>query len=293
MGLWIVLRGGGDLASGVAIRLHRAGLKVLVTELPQPMVVRRLVAFAEAVYAGQAVVEGVLARRVEGLPQAMAVARQEEIPVIVDPQAEILAALRRALPVSTPLVVVDARMTKRPSANELPPEVSPGERGFKLDAAGTAPVLLVGLGPGFVAGENCHVAIETNRGHCLGRVLWQGAPEADTGIPESVIDHRAERVLRSPSDGVLQAHAAIGDHVEAGQVVAQVAGQPVVAAFKGVLRGLIHPGLQVTRGLKIGDIDPRDDPRFCRMVSDKSMAVGGGILEAILSLPELRPHLWD
>lgn len=293
MGLWIVFRGGGDLASGAAVRLHRAGLKVVITELPEPMVVRRLVAFADAVYAGQARVEGVLARRVENLPEVIAAVHQGEIPVIVDPQAEIGMALRRALPDATPLVVVDARMTKRPPENALLTKVDASGKGFKLDAAGCAPVLLIGLGPGFVAGENCHVAIETNRGPCLGRVIWQGAPEADTGLPEAVINHRGERVLRSPADGVLQAHAAIGDHLDTGQVVAQVAGEPVVAAFSGVLRGLIHPGVYVNRGLKIGDIDPRDDPRYCQMVSDKSLAVGGGVLEAILSLPALRPHLWD
>jgi xanthine dehydrogenase accessory factor len=148
------------------------------------------------------------------------------------------------------------------------------------------------MGPGFVAGQNCHAVIETHRGHCLGRVIWQGAPETDTGQPDAVVGRSSERVLRAPADGELVALAEIGDHLQAGQAVAQVAGLPVFAPFRGVLRGLIHPGLNVTRGLKIGDVDPRDDPRYCRLVSDKSLAVGGGVLEAILSLPALRPHLW-
>ncbi len=288
MGCWVILRGGGDLASGVALRLHHAGMNLLITELPQPMVVRRRVAFAEAVYTGQAMVEDTLARRVEGLAQAMAAARRGEIPVMIDPQAETAAAL----PADTPLVIVDARMTKQPP-EALPLVADLGKTGANPDMAGQRRILLIGLGPGFVAGENCHAAIETKRGHCLGRVIWQGATEADSGIPDAVVDRKAERVLRSPADGVLQAYAEIGDHVEAGQIVAQVNGMPVPAAFGGVLRGLIHPGVQVTRGLKIGDVDPRDDPRYCELVSDKSLAIGGGVLEAILSLPALRPHLWD
>jgi xanthine dehydrogenase accessory factor len=153
--------------------------------------------------------------------------------------------------------------------------------------------LVIGLGPGFVAGENCHAVVETNRGHRLGRVIWQGTPQCDTGIPERVVDHGAERVLRAPADGVLQAYAKIGDHLEAGQPVVEVAGQPVLAPFRGVLRGLLHPGLCVRQGLKVGDVDPRDDPLYCSLVSDKSLAIGGGVLEAILSRPELRPYYWE
>jgi xanthine dehydrogenase accessory factor len=153
--------------------------------------------------------------------------------------------------------------------------------------------LVIGLGPGFFAGVNCHAVIETHRGHTLGRVIWQGAPEADTGVPESVIDRGAERVLRAPVDGKLEAHAEIGDHLEAGQPVAEVAGQVVLAPFRGVLRGLLYPGLFVKRGTKIGDVDPRDNPRYCKLVSDKSLAIGGGVLEAILSRADLRCRLWE
>lgn len=275
MSIIILLCGGGDLASGVALRLHRAGLRVLITELPQPLAVRRLVSFAEAVYTGETTVEGVTARRAVDLVDALNILQQGIIPVLVDPLTEALCppqALRRAM---SPMVFVDARMTKRPPNLTL--DIAP---------------LVIGLGPGFVPGENCHAVVETNRGHRMGCVLWQGLPEPDTGVPGAVGERLAERVLRSPAEGILHTRAEIGDHLEVGQIVAEAAGQPVVAPFRGVLRGLLRPGIPVIPGLKIGDLDPRDDSRICSLVSDKSLAVGGGVLEAILSRPDLRPHLW-
>lgn len=282
MGLITLIRGGGDLASGVALRLHRAGLRVLVTELPRPLVVRRLVSFAEAVYRGVHSVEGVTARLVKDLQTALRTMDEGDIPVIVDPDCEILPLLQargKNSPDSgrgRPVVLVDARMTKRTEDIDL----------------GCA-WLVIGLGPGFVAGQNCHAAIETKRGHYLGRVIWEGAPQADTGIPEGVAEYGAERVLRAPAEGIFRAAVELCAHLEAGQLVGEVAGQAVLAPFPGVLRGLIHSGIAVSRGMKIGDLDPRDEPDYCRMVSDKSLAVGGGVLEAILSRAELRPHLWD
>lgn len=267
----ILIRGGGDLASGTALRLHRAGLKVVIAELPQPLAVRRLVSFAEAVYAGETQVEEVEARRVSDPTDSLRVLQilaKGRIPVLVDPEAKSAQALH-------PAVIVDARMCKRP------PE--PLRHSAKL---------FIGLGPGFVAGENCHAAVETNRGPRLGRVLWQGAPQMDTGLPEAVLQRRAERVLRAPAQGFLIPHAQIGDHLEPGQPVAEVAGQMILAPFAGVLRGLVHPQLPVLPGMKIGDVDPRDDPTLCSLVSEKSLAIGGGVLEAILSRPELRSILW-
>jgi xanthine dehydrogenase accessory factor len=276
MALFIYLRGGGDLASGVAVRLHRAGLQVVIAELPEPLVVRRLVSFANAVFTKQTRVEEIKAVRVSDAGEALSTLSEHIIPVIVDSHATQLEALHVAIAPEAPLVMVDGRMTKRT------PELG-------IDSA----ALVIGLGPGFIAGQNCHAAIETNRGHSLGRVIWDGQPQADTGIPESVAHYRAERVLRAPADGLLTAHAQIGEHLEPGQLVAEVAGQAVQAPFQGVLRGLVYPGVHVKEGLKIGDVDPRDDPRYCRTVSDKSLAIGGGVLEAILSRPALRPHLWD
>ena len=267
----VLIRGGGDLASGVALRLHRAGLRVVVTELAQPLAVRRLVSFCEAIYAGQFAVEGVVGRRVADASDTLRILQvfaKGQIPVLVDPQADSIKSLH-------PTVVVDARMMKR-TADLIPTPVS----------------LIVGLGPGFVVGENCHAVVETLRGHTLGRVYWQGSAAADTGVPDPVREQSAQRVLRAPVDGILVGRVDIGEHVEAGQPVAEVAGQPVIAPFTGVLRGLLHPGLTVRAGLKIGDVDPRDDPGFCTLVSDKALAVAGGVLEAILSRTELRSNLW-
>jgi xanthine dehydrogenase accessory factor len=271
MSFIILLRGGGDMASGVALRLHRAGLRVAIAELPQPLAVRRLVSFAEAVYEGEVVVEGITARRITDPSDTLRILRifaQKQIPVLVDPDFQALQSLR-------PTVVIDARMIKHAP-----------ERGIYQAS------LVIGLGPGFEAGLNCHAVIETNRGHCLGRVIWQGIAEMDTGVPESVAEHGSERVLRAPADGILEARAAIGQLVQPGQVVAEVAGQPVPANFAGVLRGLVHSGLPVRQGMKVGDVDPRGDPSACSLVSDKALAVGGGVLEAILSRPDLRPLLW-
>ena len=268
-----LIRGGGDLASGVALRLFRAGLRVAINELPQPLVVRRTVAFAEAVYSGVCQVEGVTAARVDDLDQALSCMLSGRIPVLVDPQAELLAELRQS---QSAVALVEARMTKTPAETSL-------------DMAD----IVIGLGPGFVAGENCHAVIETKRGHLLGRVIWQGAGEADTGEPDNLLSQGRSRVLRASSDGLVQTMAQIGEHVQAGQLVAEVAGVAVRAPFAGVLRGLIHPGLQVTQGMKIGDVDPRDDRRYCYLVSDKALAVGGAVLEAILATSKLRATLWD
>jgi len=273
----LLLRGGGDLASGVALRLHRAVLRVVITEIAQPLAVRRTVSFAEAVYEGQHTVEGVTARLVERdqLPAAL---EAGEIPVLIDPDADILANLQ-----STSyqfLVVVDARLLKLPPS-PLPIEVP----------------LHIGLGPGFHAGIDCHAVIETRRSHTLGRVYWNGTTQLDSGEPEG--DPR--RVLRASGDGVLVAKARIGDHVEEGQEIAVIGDGssvgggtfPVVSAFKGELRGLIHEGIRVTKGLKIGDVDRRDDASACFLVSDKSLAIGGAVLEAVLMREEIRGKLFS
>jgi len=265
----ILIRGGGDLASGVALRLHRAGLNVIVSELAQPLAVRRTVSFAEAVFAGQITVEDVTGRLVKR-DQVWAALEADEIPVIVDPEASILTEL----PVS---IVIDARLIKHPPA-PLPVDIP----------------LHIGLGPGFYAGRNCHAVIETRRSHTLGRVYWNGPTQPDSGQPEG----DPLRVLRAPKDGQLFGYAQIGDHLEKGDLIAEVQhpiknhNSKIVSPFPGVLRGLIHPGLHVTAGLKIGDVDPRDDPAMCNLVSDKALAIGGSVLEAILSQEELRKKLW-
>ena len=270
----ILILGAGDLATGVAARLFRCGFRILMTELPHPLAVRRFVSFAEAVYRQQFTVEEITAVRVQETHRAAEIIVQGNIPILVDPQATVLLQFRSHLASNQPLVVVDARMTKRRPPHNL----------AEVD-------FLIGLGPGFTVGENCHAIIETNRGHQMGRVLWEGSAQPDTGIPESVIGHAADRVLRAPCDGEILGYKEIGERVEMGEVIAEVAGCPVAAPFAGVLRGLLHPGLWVKKGAKIGDVDPRGDPRMCRLISDKSLAIGGGVLEAILSKPELRAEL--
>lgn len=270
----ILIRGGGDLATGVALRLLRCGLRVAITELPQPLAVRRTVAFAEAIYSGEATIEGVAARRVDDPSDTLRILSifgKGQVPVLVDPDCTAAQTLR-------PAVIVDGRMTKSPPA-----------------PIGYIPAVYIGLGPGFTAGENCQAVIETRRGHTLGRVYWRGAPHPDTGAPEG----DPQRVLRAPADGVLTAHKQIGDHCEAGERIAEIQSEienrtsEILSPFAGILRGLLHPGLTVTRGLKVGDVDPRGDPLLCQLVSEKALAIGGGVLEVILSKPEVRAQLWS
>ena len=266
---FVLIRGGGDLATGVALRLHRAGMRVVISELAQPLAVRRTVSFSEAVYEGQHTVEGVTARLIEA-SQLLAWNEADEIPILVDPNAEVLLS-------NSFLVVVDARLTKQPPA-PLPVDVP----------------LHIGLGPGFTAGSDCHAVIETRRSHSLGRVYWTGTTQPDSGEPEG--DPR--RVLRAPSDGVVIGYKKISEHVEAGEKIA-IIGEPnrdqysIVSPFSGILRGLIRDGLYVTKGMKIGDIDARDDVSACYLVSDKALAIGGAVLEAIMSKAEIRKQLFS
>ena len=266
----VLIRGGGDLATGVALRLFRAGIRVVITELAYPLAVRRTVSFADAVYEGSQTVEGVRARRIEAEQlQAWREAGADEIAVLIDPNADILSAF------SFP-AVVDARLTKQPPA-PLPVNVP----------------LHIGLGPGFTAGHDCHAVIETRRSHTLGRVYWTGTTQPDSGQPEG--DPR--RVLRAPGFGTLVGLKKIGEHCEEGEIVAVIEADnrmeaPVRSPFKGVLRGLIRSGFTVQQGMKVGDVDARDDERACYLVSDKSLAIGGAVLEAVLTRKELRELLF-
>ncbi len=259
----IVVRGGGDLASGVALRLFRAGFQVVILELEKPLAVRRTVSFAEAAYEGAQTIEGVTARLVSP-DQLMVSIESGEIPVLIDPNANILRNQFLTSPQST--FLVDARLLK------TEPEL--------LDV--NLP-LHIGLGPGFAAGENCHAVIETRRGHTLGRVYWEGSSLPNSGEPEGDV----RRVLRAPQDGNVVSYVNIGDHLKEGEMIAEIHSDDekkskITSPFKGVLRGLIRPGIQVTEGAKIGDVDPRDDSSACFLVSDKALAVGGGVLEAVL-----------
>jgi len=254
----IAIRGAGDLASGVAWRLHHCGFKVLMTEIDPPMAVRRKVAFCEAIYAGSTVVEGVEARRVHEEEEIARLWGQNKIPILVDPQCEIRRVIK-------PAVLVDAILAKK-------------NRGTSLEDA----PLVIALGPGFRAGRDAHFVVETNRGHYLGRLLKSGSAEPDTGVPGAVHGITTDRVLRAPRAGFLETHAEIGDFVKKGDRVGSVDGVPVNAKIDGVIRGLIHSGITVAEGLKIGDIDPRGNRESCHTISEKALAIGGGVLEGIL-----------
>lgn len=263
----VLIKGAGDLASGVAYRLKRSRLPVVMTELPAPLFVRRAVCYGEAVYSGETSVEGLVARRVETFETARQLAATDLIPILVDPQAAAIAALR-------PAVVVDAILAKRNTG------------ATRHDAP-----LVIALGPGFTAGQDCHAVIETQRGHNLGRVIYQGPAEPDTKTPGVIAGYATDRVLRAPAAGRVVAATKIGEALVEGQLIATVAGREVRAPFAGVLRGLIHTAVEVTPGYKIGDLDPRGVTAHCFTISDKSLAVGGGVLEAILASDLLEARL--
>jgi xanthine dehydrogenase accessory factor len=256
----VLVKGGGDLASGVVHRLHRAGMKVMVTELPQPTVIRRAVAFAAAMYEDMVEIEGVVGRRVASFKEALFSLERGEVPVLSDPQGEVAAQWGSQ-------ILVDAIMAKK-------------NLGTKISDA----PIVIGVGPGFVAGVDVHAVIETERGHNLGRVILEGRAAPDTGIPGAVMGYTTERVLRAPCAGIFRGQKRIGDEVDAGEIVAYVDESPVVADISGVIRGLLADGLAVKEEMKVGDVDPRGVREHCFTISDKARAIGGGVLEAILYL---------
>ncbi|MGC8826516.1 MAG: selenium-dependent molybdenum cofactor biosynthesis protein YqeB [Anaerolineae bacterium] len=256
----VIVRGAGDLGSAVAWCLHTVGFRVVITETSMPMAVRRTVAFCDAVYDGNAQVEGVTARRVQDVQEIDAVHQADEIALLVDP--DLTTALQLA-----PLAVIDAIMAK---ANV----------GTRLDMA----PIVIGLGPGFTAGRDVHAVIETNRGHYLGRIIWEGSAQPDTGVPAPVAGHAEDRVLRASAAGRVHWECGIGSIVRTGQVLGHVAGQPVLAPFDGVLRGAIREGTEVPAGIKIGDVDPRLDVQACWTISDKARAIATSTLHALLIL---------
>lgn len=253
----ILIRGGGDLASGVALRLHRVGFQIAILELDKPLAVRRTVSFSEAVYEGTQNVEGVTARLVSA-DQFQVTLEAGEIPVLIDPHANILKNQFMTNPEST--FVIDARLMKT-EPEPLPNRVA----------------LHIGLGPGFTAGADCHAVIETQRGHSLGRVYWEGQTAPDSRQPDGDV----RRILRAPVAGTLEPFKHIGDSCKQGEMIAAISGKDIVSPFDGVLRGLIHPRVEVTEGMKIGDVDARNDISMVRLVSDKSLAVAGGVMEAM------------
>ncbi|MBN1104527.1 MAG: EF2563 family selenium-dependent molybdenum hydroxylase system protein [Deltaproteobacteria bacterium] len=254
----VLIRGGGDLASGVAWRLYQCGFRVLITEIPAPLSVRRKVSFCEAVFDRSAEVEGVRAVLVGSAREIPGPWERGEIPVLVDPECRTKEALR-------PEALVDAIIAKRNLGTTI------------RDAP-----LVIALGPGFEAGKDAHFVVETNRGHRLGRLLTSGSAEPDTGVPGPVKGITSDRVLRSPADGLWENTLDIGDMVKPGDLVGFVEGKALHANIAGVIRGLIHRGVRVREGLKVGDIDPRGNVADCFTISDKALAIAGGVIEGIV-----------
>ena len=258
----ILIRGAGEMASGVAVCLIHSGFKVVMTEIAEPLCVRRAVSFCEAIRHDRMKVEGLEAVLVRSPSDVFPAWDQGLTAVLIDPEMI-------CLPVIRPDVLVEATLAKR-------------NMGLRRDMA----ELVIALGPGFSAGRDADIVVETNRGHNLGRLMTQGEAEPNTGRPGVIHGEDLRRVLRAPTDGVLETDLEIGVSVQAGQAVARVADRPIHSELQGVLRGLIQPGIKVWSGLKVGDIDPRGRPDFVTTVSDKARAIGGAVLTAIL-------HHWN
>lgn len=258
----ILIRGAGDLASGVALRLLHAGFEIVMTDLPKPTAIRREVSFCRALETGTATVEDGEALRAATATEAREIAASGKIAVLTDPDNQCLPILR-------PDALVDAILAKKNLGTQI------------ADAS-----VVIALGPGFTAGVDCHAVVETMRGHDLGRVYWTGSALPDTGVPGPIGGYAAERLLRAPRDGIFTPSVEIGALVKAGETVATVDGAPLRSAIDGVVRGLLPAGTPVKAGMKSGDVDPRGVQKNCFTVSDKARAIGGGVLEAILQKTE-------
>lgn len=260
----VLIKGAGDLATGIAVRLYNAGHQILMTEIQEPMTVRRYVAFSRSVYENEASVEGIQSKLATSYKEAEQIINDGNVAVMVDPEAAVKGEFE-------PDVIVDAILAKY-------------NTGTKIDDA----PFVIGVGPGFTAGEDCHCVIETKRGHTLATVIWKGSAIPNTGVPGNVGGYTLERLIKSSAEGIMQPVAHIGDQVKEGQVVAYTGGQPVYALMSGIVRGMLQDGVQVTKALKIGDIDARCEISHCFTISDKARAIGGGVLEAITQFERMK-----
>ena len=256
----VVIRGAGDLASGIALRLYRSGIRVVMTDLEHPTAIRRTVCFSQAIPLGETQVEGVTAVRSADAAQARERLETGVIPVLADPAGACIPLLR-------PDGVVDAILAKRNLGTRI-----------------TDAPAVVGVGPGFTAGVDCHAVVETMRGHTLGRGYYTGSALPNTNVPGLIGGYAGERVLRAPADGMFRQALDIGAEVRPGDPAGYVDGLPMVCTIGGVLRGILPDGTPVHQGMKAGDVDPRCVREHCYTASDKALAVGGGVLEALLHL---------
>jgi len=256
----VLIRGGGDVGSGVAHKLFSHGMRVVITELEKPTVIRRMVSFAEAVYQGEMGIGGIYAKKVKDSKKALKTLKEGKIPVLVDPEGEAIKELK-------PDVLVDARMAKK-------------NLGTKITDA----PIVIGLGPGFTAGKDVHATIETKPGPNLGRVIYRGQAGKHTGMPVAIMGYSVERVLKAPVDGIFRSDKKIGDQIEKGEIVGWVDQHPIVSQISGVLQGLLHSGLKVKGNKKVGEIDPRGVREYAFALFDRSITIGNGVLNAILIL---------
>jgi xanthine dehydrogenase accessory factor len=265
----VVIKGAGDLASGIALRLYHAGFTIAMTDIAAPTAVRRRVCFSQAVYEGAARVEDITAVLVRDDAEMLRAFTAKQIAVFVDLHASIVGRRK-------PGILVDAVMAKRNTGTAL------------VDAP-----VVIGVGPGFTAGIDCHGVVETKRGHTLGRLLTHGSALPNTGVPGEIGGYTAERLLRAGADGIFETRVEIGDSVQEGDIIAAVHprsnGQAenqvdvlIRAEIAGIVRGLLPSGISVNMGMKAGDIDPRCEREHCFTVSDKALAIAGGVLEGIL-----------
>lgn len=257
----VIVRGAGDLASGTLAHLYRCGFAVLALECKQPAAIRRAAAFCEAVYDGIHTVEQITCRRIDTPEQVWNVIAAGEIPLLIDENADCIAQLK-------PSAVVDAIIAKR-----------------NLGTHSKMAPVVVALGPGFTAPQDCHAVIETMRGHNLGRVFYKGSALPNTGVPGLIQGCGTERVIHAPASGMMHCIHHISDEVTKGDIIAYVGETPVYASLTGILRGILREGFPVPKGMKLADIDPRSEQKNnCFTISDKARCIAGGVMEALLVL---------
>lgn len=256
--LIVVIKGAGEMATGIAHRLYESNIRnIVMTEIPEPISVRRTVAFSEVVFEGKMTVEGIVAELIQTFDEVHDIWQKKKIAVIVDPKWAIVSVLQ-------PDIVIDAIMAKK-----------------NLGTKKTEASFVIGVGPGFAAPAEVHAVVESYRGHNLGRVFYDGAAEPHTGIPGPTMGYTSERVLRSPHAGLVKHVKALGDSVKKDEVILYVDETPVKATIDGLLRGLIRE-IRVKDNEKVGDIDPRGVKEYCFTITEKARAIGGGVLEAIM-----------
>lgn len=256
----ILIKGAGDLATGVAHRLKKCGFDIVMTEISEPTMVRRTVAFSQAVYDKEVEVEGIKAVLASRKEDIYKIIEDGNIAILVDEEARIVEKIK-------PEIIIDAIIAKK-------------NLGTKLDDA----KIVIALGPGFTAGVDCHSVVETKRGHYLGKTIYSGSAIPNTGVPGAIGGYTKERIIRATDDGKISPVASIGDYVEKGDIVAYVNETPIFAEINGIVRGMLQKDVKVFKGMKSGDIDPRCEKDHCFTISDKARSIGGGVLEAILYL---------